>query len=68
MHIVNYVMEVVSCLFISHLEIAVVNISLLRVYHKVGGEGDGFKIVMNRIASMPEILEPMGRPSLWQRT
>jgi len=23
---------------------------------------------MNRMASMPEMLEPMGRPSLWRKT
>lgn len=65
MYIVNYVMEVVSCLFISYLEIVVVNIFFLRVYYKVGGEGDGFKIVMNRMVSMFEILEFMGRFFFW---
>ena len=32
-HIVDYIVEVVSCFFISCLEIDVINISLVRLYH-----------------------------------
>ena len=60
--------EVVCHFFISHSEINVVKhtsckgLSLL-----VCGEGDGFKFVHEKVASMPEMLEPMGRPSFWRK-
>ena len=41
-HFVYYMVEVVCCFFISCLDINVVNISLVRAYRQVRGEGDGF--------------------------
>jgi len=63
-HIVHCMVEVVCHFFISGLEIN----PPVRAYHYWCEERVMVSsLSMNRMASMPEMLEPMGRPSFWRK-
>ena len=60
--------ELVCHFFIGCLKINVAKISSVGAYDRCQERAMVSSLSMNRMARMPEMLEPTGRPSFWRKT